>query len=456
MFATFRTQTMAMSGADRSKRFRLKNKGSLRDKARDRMRASRAKAKAEKAAGRAKAVEPLPQTPSDQAGALFEWARTTLITPPGHHLEGRPMEVPAYGEKFLRDALAPDCRDSLLCMGRKGGKTAIIAITVLAHLVGPLRRKGWRCGVASLSRDKANELRNQIEAISLASGLKGIQFWRRSSPAITTEGGSVDVLSADRNSGAAAGFDLVLVDELGLLQEKDRALVNSLRASLAAKHGRFVALTIHGSGPFVPEFLARKDHAGVAVHLYQPPADSRIDDEAAWHQGNPGLGSIKNLDHMREACTRVLSSVGDQSYFRAEEMNLPGSPGSEMVCSLAEWSKCVVTADELPERTGSCVVGFDLGGSSSMTALAAIWPNGRCESWAAFPGNPTLQARARADGARYGLMQSRGELKVYAGRITPVGEFLRDCAARLAGERVVAAAAKNRRCPSDHACEPSE
>ena len=68
MFATFRTQTMAMSGADRSKRFRLKNKGSLRDKARDRMRASRAKAKAEKAAGRAKAVEPLPQTPSDQAG----------------------------------------------------------------------------------------------------------------------------------------------------------------------------------------------------------------------------------------------------------------------------------------------------------------------------------------------------------------------------------------------------
>ena len=419
MFATFRTQTMAMSGADRSKRFRLKNKGSLRDKARDRMRASRAKAKAEKAAGRAKAVEPLPQTPSDQAGALFEWARTTLITPPGHH---RRLWSPCHRRLAIK----------------------------------PGRRKGWRCGVASLSRDKANELRNQIEAISLASGLKGIQFWRRSSPAITTEGGSVDVLSADRNSGAAAGFDLVLVDELGLLQEKDRALVNSLRASLAAKHGRFVALTIHGSGPFVPEFLARKDHAGVAVHLYQPPADSRIDDEAAWHQGNPGLGSIKNLDHMREACTRVLSSVGDQSYFRAEEMNLPGSPGSEMVCSLAEWSKCVVTADELPERTGSCVVGFDLGGSSSMTALAAIWPNGRCESWAAFPGNPTLQARARADGARYGLMQSRGELKVYAGRITPVGEFLRDCAARLAGERVVAAAAKNRRCPSDHACEPSE
>ena len=38
-------------------------------------------------------------------------------------------------------------------------------------------------------------------------------------------------------------------------------------------------------------------------------------------------------------------------------------------------------------------------------------------------------------------MESRGELKTYAGRITPVGEFLKDCAARLAGERVLVAGA---------------
>ena len=38
-------------------------------------------------------------------------------------------------------------------------------------------------------------------------------------------------------------------------------------------------------------------------------------------------------------------------------------------------------------------------------------------------------------------MAARDELKVYEGRITPVSEFLRDCAARLAGERVLAAGA---------------
>ena len=114
-----------------------------------------------------------PPVPDDEAGALIEWARKSLITPPGHHLEGTAMTLPDYGEKFIRDALAKDCKDSLLCMGRKSGKTAIIAILVLGHLVGPLRRRGWRCALASTSRETAGELRGQIEAIATASGLAG-------------------------------------------------------------------------------------------------------------------------------------------------------------------------------------------------------------------------------------------------------------------------------------------
>ena len=63
-----------------------------------------------------------------------------------------------------------------------------MAALLLAFLVGPLRREGWRCGVASLSREKAGELRGQVEAIALASGLQGVKFWKRGAPAITTEG----------------------------------------------------------------------------------------------------------------------------------------------------------------------------------------------------------------------------------------------------------------------------
>ena len=157
-----------------------------------------------------------------------------------------------------------------------------------------------------------------------------------------------------------------------------------------------------------------------------------------WNQG----AGIKSIDYMRSEARRVAVTRSDESSFRALDLNQPATPGSEMIFSLAEWQACVVAEEDMPPRTGACCVGFDLGGSSSMTALAAIWPeNGRCEAWGAFPGTPALKERARVDGARYELMERRNELKIYAGRITPVSEFLRDCAARLAGERVLAAGA---------------
>ena len=71
-----------------------------------------------------------------------------------------------------------------------------------------------------------------------------------------------------------------------------------------------------------------------------------------------------------------------------------------MIFSLAEWQQCVVSEDDLPPRTGACCVGFDLGGSSSMTALSAVWPNGRVEAWGAFPGTPTTSKSGRGLTAR--------------------------------------------------------
>ena len=113
-----------------------------------------------------------------------------------------------------------------------------------------------------------------------------------------------------------------------------------------------------------------------------------------------------------------------------------------MICSLADWRACL--SDDPPERDAECVVGFDLGGSASMTSLVCLWPrSGRLEVFGAFPSTPDLRARGAADGVGglYQQMADRGELATYEGRVTPVSAFLADCAARLAGDRVVAAGA---------------
>ena len=99
---------------------------------------------------------------------------------------------------------------------------------VLGHLVGPLRRPGWRCGVLSVSRAKSAELLDQVEQIGAASNLSGLTF-RRAPRRILSDTGAVDIESADRGAGHASGFDAAVIDEIGLLAERHRPLVAGMR-----------------------------------------------------------------------------------------------------------------------------------------------------------------------------------------------------------------------------------
>ena len=141
----------------------------------------------------------------------------------------------------------------------------------------------------------------------------------------------MDILSADKNAGAASSATILrFVDELGLLREKDRDLVNSMRSSVSAKAGKFMALSVHGPGPFVPEIIKRRGDPSLALHLYQSDEDCHLDDEKAWHDSNPGLAvGIKSIEYMRAESRRVQATPADQnsiSGLRPETS--PKQPGS--------------------------------------------------------------------------------------------------------------------------------
>ena len=209
-------------------------------------------------------------------------------------------------------------------------------------------------------------------------------------------------------------------------------------------------ISIRGDSELFGEVLAAE---GTVSHVYAAPEDCALDDEAAWLAANPGLGTIKSKAYMVAQARRAASTPADQASFRAHDLNAELHPTRTMICSPADWARCEV--EELPPRRGRAYVGFDLGGSSSMTAAAALWPlTGRLELWAAFPDDPDLRARGEADGvgALYLDMARRGELRTYPGRVTPVGAFLGDVAAELAGADVtVAGADRYRRAEAEQA-----
>ena len=301
------------------------------------------------------------------------------------------MVVPGFGAKFIDSVFTHG--ESLLCIGRKNAKSAVVSVLLLAHLVGPVRRAGFRAGVLSINRGKARRTtpadRGDRDRVGPGRACNSGAFrirdewsrrserWRSSRPT----GGA----------GHSAGFDLAVIDELGLLAERDRGIVAGMRSSTSAKGGRFVSLSIHGAGPFLPESLARKGSPGLAVHHYAADPDRALNDPVAWAQANPGIAAgIKTLDYMQSEAARVLMTPADQPHFLAHDLNLPQSPTRENLISLSAWRECVV--EDLPARSGPCYVGFDLGGTSSMTAAAAYFPaTKRLEVYGAFPAEPDLQ-----------------------------------------------------------------
>ena len=385
--------------------------------------------------------------PNGNPGDLVaDWAESTLKVPTGP-LRGQPFRIAKWQRDFLRDALGPGIRESGLSVARKNGKSGLIAALALAYLVGPLNATLWRGIVVSLTGLLAGELRDAIELTAEASGLLGITV-KKYPPPGTIEGlnqASLSILASDRATGHAVGADLAILDEAGLLGENHRDLWNAVLSSTSGRDGRMLSISIQGDGPMFSELKARLDSPSVIFHLYAAPDDCSLDDESAWEAANPGMADgIKSRGYMVDMAQRAIAIPSDAASFRAYDLNQPRNPSTEMICQVSEWLACERNPEDLPPRFGDCVVGFDLGGSASLTALAAFWPEtSRLEAWAACGDNPPLAERSRADGLgeTYCRFQERGELTVWPGRVTPVAEFLAMCAERLADSRVVLAGA---------------
>lgn len=391
-------------------------------------------------AERKRLLAAVPDPPADQAGALESWAADRLIVPAGHPAAGQPMKLPDFAVAWFAAALG--AREALLCLARKNAKSAVLAIFLLSRLVGPLRTSGFRGAVLSVTAAKAVELRMQMEAIARASALEGLTFRSTPPPGLVLgPSGQVDILSATAVAGHASGFDDVIVDEIGLLGERHRPMIMGVRSSGSARPGsRFLAISIQGDGPFIPELIQRRDMSGTVVHAHIPADPSPpVDDEDAWAEGNPGLGTIKSRQYMRAESARVKVTPVDAPLFRAHDLNCLQTPCAEPLCEVDTWRACEAEPADLPPRTGRCVIGLDAGEPESMAVAVAWWPSGRVEVWAGVREHPTLEARGQSAGVGdlFRRMADRGELRT----TSSLAEFLAGVRGELAGEAVVLAAA---------------
>jgi phage terminase large subunit-like protein len=383
----------------------------------------------------------------DARAALRFLSRLTI---PEGRLAGKPFRVARFQRQFVTGAFSRGTSVAVLSIGRGNAKTALSAGLSLGHLMGEILPQPKReILFAARNRDQAKTaFQFLVGFIEHLPAEERARFWIRRGQRLEVEtdlngGGLARVIPADGKSILGGAPTLALLDERAAWEpEKGQQLENAVLSGLGKRDGR--ALLISTSAPDDSNAFSRwidEPPPGTYVQEHRPAPGLPPDDLESLLIANPGaregIGSTPEwlVAQARRAMARGGSALS--SFRNLNRNERVAADDRSVLVTMDEWLAAEVAPGALPPREGPMVLGVDLGGSRSMSAAAAYWPQtARLECVAAFPTTPGLADRGAADavGDRYERMAERGELRVMGDTTVPVARFLADVVALLDGE----------------------
>ena len=388
------------------------------------------------------------------AARLIDWMGGLTIQQGEHAGRKFGAVMAPFQRRFVRALMGHT--EAALTIGRGNGKTTLAGALAAACVRGPLAAPRGEVLLVCPTFAQAERSFGHMYAF-LRRGIEreGRQHWRlvhTTNTALIEDrrtGMKMIALSSAPQSLHGYAPLLVIADEPAQWRETRSAeMIAALRTALG-KHPdtRLVAI---GTRPARPDhwFSQMLDHGGPGVYAQTHAAAAGEDPFSmrAIRRANPMLDVIRSLKKELIRARDLARKFGAEhlAQWNAYRLNLgaTGVASKEPIVTVDDWLGCVSPGGA--PAVGPVRVGFDLGGSSSMTALVAYWPEtGRIEARGAFPATPQLRDRALRDGAGrlYEQMLDRQEITIYPGRVTPVAAFLRSQARRLQGHEVTGAVA---------------
>ncbi len=370
----------------------------------------------------------------------------TLRVPEGP-LHGQPFALAPFQERFIRGVLASDVMTAMLSVGRGQGKSMLSAALALAHVMGVSDDQPRRqVIIAARVKEQARISWEYVQAIvGLLPEEEQALFTFRQAPRLEISyegagGGMIRAVAADAKNLLGLSPTLIIEDEFGHWHpEKGMQLHAALETSAGKRRAKMVIISTSASDDAHPfsQMLDTPPPQSFIIEC-RAPLGQPADDLDGIRLANPGseYGIGPSLDWL-QAQARVAIQRGGQALtgFRLYSLNQRVSDvGKAQLLTPDEWKACEVSDDDLPPREGDCIIGLDLGGSRSMSAVALFWPQtGRLEVQGAFAQKPGLADRGEADGVkdRYLRMADRGELVTSGESTVQVGPWLRQVWAEL-------------------------
>lgn len=343
---------------------------------------------------------------------------------------GTTFKLMKFQKDFIRDVYGPAdkngkriVRRAILSLGRKNGKSVLIAALSLVHLVGP----------ESIDNGENFSLANDRDQASLV--FKYAAQMVRSEPDLTeiikivdstktmvcfSNGSFYKALSAEVSTKYGLNPSWACYDELS--QARNRELYDAIDTSMAARQEPlFIVISTQSNDPqhilsqIIDDGLSGKDKTTVC-HLYAVPDDAvdAFDDQKLWKLANPALGEFRSLDEMKTAAARAKRMPTFEAAFRNLYLNQRIDAQSPFIPSL-EWNEC--QGEYAIEPQEEIYLALDLSGKTDLTALIGV-SNGekdKVKSWFWKP-KETLAEHEKRDRVPYTVWEKQEFIKTTPGR----------------------------------------
>ena len=358
-----------------------------------------------------------------KAERVLAFAESTLVVPDGIKA-GQPLELDIFQEAFIYAVFdnPHHTTDAVMSIARRNGKTFIIAIIILAFLIGPLAVPYTNIASAANSREQAalifkmmtnmiqlsEELTDSTKVVPSAKSIVGL--------VMNTE---YFAMSAEAKTGHGKSLYVVVLDESGQIVGPTNDYVEMLSSSQGS-YDEPLFITISTQAPSDADYLSTViDDAEQAqpkqtvCHVYRAPEDADLLEEKYWKLANPGLDTFRSRKDIRKQMKKASRLPALEAGARNLLLNQRVSTNT-LWLSPNVWKQGSGAVDIEVFRNNPVSVGIDLSQRNDLTAAVAAAQDGdtgivHLLPFVFCPGEG-VRARAARDRAPYDVWVKNGQM----------------------------------------------
>jgi phage terminase large subunit-like protein len=347
---------------------------------------------------------------------------------PEGKLVGKPMRLDPFQKKFILEVYdnPVGTTEGILSIGRKNGKTGLIAGIVLAHIAGPEARLNSQIVSGARSRDQAALVFNLAsKMVQLSADLSKLVRIVPSGKRLIGLALNVEyrALAADGSTAHGLSPLVAIFDEMGQVRGPQDDFIEAIETAQGA-YDDALKLIISTQAPTDGDMLSiriddalRSKDPKIVCHLYAAEPGADVLDPAAHAAANPALGSFRSKIELEQAAEKAARMPSFENSFRNLYLNQRVNRFSPFL-SPTIWAATSGEVDEEAFKTGKVYGGLDLAETTDLCAfvLIAQGADGRwhVKVWFWKPA-ATLTDHAKRDRAPYDLWADRGFIEAVPG-----------------------------------------